>query len=186
MVTPSPDTITGSRTSASVSGDMQAIHSAESLGIESAPLEGCQHAVVGDLVTDEHTNLVALQARRQEVRRRLKLLLRLPEVGDVVPQRHERVPNAEGQAGLTGSAAGGSSAPEEPEQAPLVGDEIHRRLLPEPLERVHHEPHLGEVGFTARTDPAVRLEAVPVVRGQRSLQVRRHVFHKLLAWHVSI
>ena len=33
-------------------GDMKAILSAESLGIESPPLEGGQHAVVGDLVAD--------------------------------------------------------------------------------------------------------------------------------------
>src|SRR5262249_47361199 len=140
--------------------DVQAILPAQSLGIEATLLEGRQHAVVGRLVADKYPDLVAFQARHQEARRRRELLLRLPEIGDVISQRHERAPDAERQTGLTARVRARSSAPEELEHALLVGGEIRWRLLPESLERVHHEAHLGEVGPAARTTATVRLEAI--------------------------
>lgn len=94
---------------------------------------------------DEHGDLVALQARRQEARCRLELSLRLPEVGDVIPQRDERITDAERQARLARSEAARSSAPEQPEHACRVGGQVRRRLLPEPLERTQHEPHLADL-----------------------------------------
>jgi hypothetical protein len=164
---------------------MKAIAPPELVRIEPTALEAGQEAPVCRVVAKEHADLVALHSRREKACGRIKLVLGLPEVADVVTRRREFAGHAEGNTALARLSIVKAPGPEEVEQSVSLRPNIFYLAAPELPKRAHDELHLRQVGATPRASPPVRVAALTVGRGHRTVQVGGDEFHQLPARHVG-
>ena len=135
------------------------------VGWEPVPFEAGQHAGVRRIVSQQHANLVTLQPRRQKSRCRVKLLIILAEVADVVTGCRECVGDAERNAALARRSIVRSARPEKVEESGFLSGILLSLATPELPKRTHHELHLRQVRATSGARPQVLVAAPTLGRG---------------------
>jgi hypothetical protein len=134
-------------------------------GWEPTPFEAGQDARVGRIMSQQDANLVALEAGGEKTRRRVKLLIILPEVTDVVTRRREYVGDAQRNAALGRRSTVGTARPEKVEEFGFLSGIRVCLATPELPERTHHELHLRQVRATPGARPQVLVAARTLGRG---------------------
>ena len=162
---------------------MKAFTPPEILGEEPAAFEAGQHAGVRRIVSEQDTDLVALYTLRQKTRRRVELLIILPEVADVVTRRREGIGDAKRNAALQRRATVKASRPEEAEESGFPGGSLLPVATPELPERAHNELDLCQVRATPGARPQVRVAGSTLGRREGAIQIGGHELHELLARH---
>jgi len=100
---------------------VKAIAPPEFVRSEPAALEAGQDAPVCRVVAKEHAELVALHPRREKARRRIELVLGLPEVADVVTRRRELAGNTQRNPALARPSTVQAPRSEEVEESVSLG-----------------------------------------------------------------
>jgi hypothetical protein len=135
------------------------------VGWEPAPFEAGQDARVRRIVSQQDAHLVALEARGEKTRRRVKLLIILPEVADVVTGRRECIGDAQRNAALERRSTARTSRPEKVEESGFLSGMFLSVATPELPERTHHELHLRQVRATPGARPQVLVATRTLGRG---------------------
>jgi len=135
------------------------------VGWEPAPFEAGQDARVRGIVSEQDAHLVALQPRREKSRCRVKLLIMLPEVADVVTGRRECVGDAQRNAALERRSVVKALGSKEAEESGFLSAGRLAFAAPELPERTHHELHLSQVRATSGARPQVLVAARTLGRG---------------------
>ena len=149
---------------------VKAIAPPELVRSEPAALEAGQEAPVCRVVAKEDADLVALHSRREKACRRIKLVLGLPEVADVVTRRRDSPAMPRGTLRSRGSLVKAPGS-EEVEESVSLGTVFLSLAATELRERAHDELHLRQVRATPRAGPPVRFAALMIAPGQGSVQV---------------
>ena len=144
---------------------VKAITPPQIVGWEPAPFEAGQHAGVRRIVSQQDANLLALQARREKSRRRVKLLIILPEVADVVTRRREGIGDAQRNVALERHSVVKALGSEDAEESGSLRAVRLAVATPEFPERTHHELHLSQVRATSGARPQVLVAACTLGRG---------------------
>jgi hypothetical protein len=134
-------------------------------GWEPATFEAGQDAPVRGIVSEQDAHLVALQARGEKVRRRVKILILFPEVADVITRRRECVGDAERDAALDWRSVVKTLGSEQAEEPGFLSAVALSFTLPELSERTHHGFHLSHVRATSGARPQVFVAASTLDRG---------------------
>ena len=129
------------------------------VGWEPVPFEAGQHAGVRRIVSQQDANLVALQPHREKSRCRVKLLIILPEVADVVTRRRVGIGDAERNAALEWDWVVKALGSKEAEESGFLSAVCLAVATPELPERTHHELHLSQVRATSGARPQVLVAA---------------------------
>jgi hypothetical protein len=108
------------------------------VGWEPAPFEAGQDSRVRGIVSQQDANLVALESRGQKSRRRVKILIILPEVADVVTRRHVGIGYAERNAPLARRFVVKALGSEEAEESGFLSATCLAFAMPKLSERTHH------------------------------------------------
>jgi hypothetical protein len=95
---------------------VKAITPPQIVGWEPPSREAGQDARVRHIVSEQHAYLVALQARGEKSRRRVKPLIIVPEEADVVTRRRERIGDAQRNTALARRSTVKAAGPEELEE----------------------------------------------------------------------
>jgi len=138
---------------------VKAIAPPELVRSEPAALEAGQEAPVRRVVAKEDADLVALHSCREKACCRIKLVLGLPEVADVVTRRRELAGHAQGNTALARLSIVKAPGSEEVEESVSLGAVFLYLAAPELPERAHDELHLRKVRATPRAGPPVRFAA---------------------------
>jgi hypothetical protein len=144
---------------------VKAITSPEIVGWEPAAFEAGQDARVRRLMPQQDADLVALDTRREKPGRRVKLLMVLPEVPDVVTGRRERVGDAQRNAALERRSTVRTSRPEKREESAFLSGMLLSFATPELPERTHHELDLRQVRAAPGARPQVLVATRTLGRG---------------------
>jgi len=144
---------------------VKAITPPQIVGWEPATFEAGQHPGVRGIVSEQDAHLVALQSRREKPRCRVKLLIILPEVADVVTGRRERVGDAQRNAALARRSVVKALGSKEAEELGFLSAVRLAFAAPEFPERTHHELHLSQVRATSGARPQVLVAAHTLGRG---------------------
>jgi hypothetical protein len=130
-----------------------------------AAFEARQDARVGGIVSEQDAHFVALQARGEKSRRRVEILIILPEVADVVSRRRECVGDTQRDAALERPSMVKAPGSEEAEESGFLGTVGLSLASPELPERTHHELDLRQVLATSGACPHVFVAACTLGRG---------------------
>src|SRR5262245_51610376 len=112
----------------------------ERVDAQAATLQACQQPLVRGVVADEHARLTEGRAGRQEAGGVVELVLRLPEVRDVVPQCGALTAEPERDIPISLLPAVKPASAEQFENPPLLRRQILGRGGLQLTKRGYHEP----------------------------------------------
>ena len=151
------------------------------VGWQPVMFEAGQHPGVRRIVSEQDADLVALYTRRQKARRRVELLIILPEVADMITRRRVGIGDAERNAALERSTTVRTSRPEEVEECDFLGGILLPVSTAELPECAHHELHLRHVPATPGARPQMPVAACMLGRREGAIQIGGHELRELPA-----
>jgi hypothetical protein len=148
---------------------VKAIILPEILGSEPAAFEAGQDARFCRIVSEQDADVVALYTRREKARRRVELLIILPEVADVIAWRRECIGDAQRHGALERRSIVKAPGSEETEESGFLSAACLSFATPQLPERTHHELHLRQVRATPGARPQVLVATRTLGRGSGAI-----------------